>query len=106
MEIDPDVEDTYVGTHIGRSSSSSFSSIPIPIEAKLRSLCVKLLYEVCKVQTLSVQDLSGSENPNLSDFRLTFFFWFQRYLMMISLITFSISLSRRSSCKMRRSTIQ
>jgi len=60
VEIDPDVEDTYVGTHIGRSSSSSSSSIPIPIEAKLRSLCVKLLYEVCKVQTLSVQDLSGS----------------------------------------------
>jgi hypothetical protein len=56
VEIDPDIEDTYVGTAAGRSASHS--SVPIPIEAKLRSLCVKILYEVCKVQTLSVQDLS------------------------------------------------
>ena len=57
VEIDPDVEDTYAGsTHAGRSNSSI--SVPIPIEAKLRSLCVKLLYEVCRVQTLSAQDLS------------------------------------------------
>jgi len=56
VEMDPDIEDTYAGTAIGRSTS--FTTVPIPIEAKLRSLCVKLLYEVCKVQTLSVQDLS------------------------------------------------
>ncbi|CAA7268812.1 unnamed protein product [Cyclocybe aegerita] len=55
VEMDPDVEDTYVGTAVGRSTS--LSSVPIPIEAKLRSLCVKLLYEVCKVQTLTGQDL-------------------------------------------------
>ncbi|KDR77158.1 hypothetical protein GALMADRAFT_225296 [Galerina marginata CBS 339.88] len=55
VEIDPDIEDTYVGTAVGKGAN--FSSVPIPIEAKLRSLCVKLLYEVCKVQTLSVQDL-------------------------------------------------
>lgn len=57
VEMDPDVEDTYVGSaHVGRSNS--FNSVPIPIEAKLRSLCVKLLYEVCRVQELSMQDLS------------------------------------------------
>lgn len=56
MEIDPDTEDTYVGMAIGRSAS--YSSVPIPIEVKVRSLSVKTLYEVCKVQTLSVQDLS------------------------------------------------
>jgi hypothetical protein len=56
VEIDPDIEDVYVGTSIGRSTS--FSSVPIPIEAKLRSLSMKLLYEVCKVQTLNMQDLS------------------------------------------------
>ncbi len=56
MEIDPDIEDTYAGTAVGRSTNHS--AVPIPIEAKLRSLCVKTLYEVCKVQTLSVQDLS------------------------------------------------
>ena len=57
VEIDPDIEDTYAGTAIGRSYPTA---VPIPIEAKLRSLCVKLLYEVCKVQTLTVQDLSES----------------------------------------------
>lgn len=56
VEIDPDIEDTYVGTAVGRSAS--FSSVPIPIEAKLRSLSVKVLYEVCRVQTLNAQDLS------------------------------------------------
>ena len=56
MEIDPDAEDTYVGSAIGKNAS--FSSVPIPIEVKVRSLSVKTMYEVCKVQTLSVQDLS------------------------------------------------
>lgn len=57
VEIDPDIEDTYVGTAVGKSSN--FPSVPIPIEAKLRSLGVKILYEVCRVQTLTVQDLSA-----------------------------------------------
>lgn len=52
VEIDPDVEDLYLGG--GSRVSLSFM---IPIEAKLRSLAVKLLYEVCRVQKLSVQDL-------------------------------------------------
>jgi len=56
VEIDPDTEDTYVGTTTGRNAS--YSSVPIPIEAKVRSLSVRTLYDVCKVQTLSVQDLS------------------------------------------------
>jgi hypothetical protein len=34
--------------------------VPVPIEAKLRSLGVTMLYEVCRVQKLSVQDLSTS----------------------------------------------
>lgn len=49
VEIDPDVEDTFGGAGV---------SVPVPIEVKLRSLSVKLLYEVCKVQKLSAQDLS------------------------------------------------
>jgi hypothetical protein len=56
VEIDPDIEDTYVGTSVGRSSN--FIAIPIPIEAKLRSLSMRLLFEVCRVQHLSVHDLS------------------------------------------------
>ncbi|PPQ77944.1 hypothetical protein CVT25_015419 [Psilocybe cyanescens] len=55
VEVDPDIDDTYVGTAVGKSTS--YAAVPIPIEAKLRSLCVKLLYEVCRVQTLSAQDL-------------------------------------------------
>jgi len=56
VEIDPDVEDTYFGMAGGSTGNSA--SVPIPIEAKLRSLGVRLLYEVCRVQKLSVQDLS------------------------------------------------
>jgi len=60
VAIDPDVEDIYVGNQSMSSMSSSRMSIsigPIAIEAKLRSLGVKLLYEVCRVQKLSIQDL-------------------------------------------------
>ena len=56
VEIDPDIEDIYVGTSVGRSSN--FIAVPIPIEAKLRSLSMRLLFEVCRVQHLSFQDLS------------------------------------------------
>lgn len=52
VEIDPNVEDMYLGG--GSRVSASFM---IPIEAKLRSLGVKLLYEVCRVQKFSMQDL-------------------------------------------------
>ncbi|KAK7019963.1 DUF2013 domain-containing protein [Favolaschia claudopus] len=55
VEIDSDVEDTYFG-HAGGSNYAA-TNVPIPIEAKLRSLCVRLLYEVCRVQKFSVQDL-------------------------------------------------
>lgn len=56
VEIEPDTEDTYAGTSIARSTK--FIAVPIPIEAKLRSLSVRLLFEVCRVQPLSVHDLS------------------------------------------------
>ena len=56
VEIDPDIEDTYVGSSVGRSTN--FITVPIPIEAKLRSLSMRLLFEVCRVQHLSVQDIS------------------------------------------------
>jgi hypothetical protein len=55
VDIDPDVEDTYFGAAGG---SSSGSVVPVPIEAKLRSLSIKILYEVCRVQKLSLADLS------------------------------------------------
>ncbi|KAJ7768649.1 hypothetical protein DFH07DRAFT_807525 [Mycena maculata] len=54
VEIDDDVEDTYFG-NAGASNLSV--TVPVPIEAKLRGLCIRLLYEVCRVQRFSVQDL-------------------------------------------------
>lgn len=58
VEIDPDIEDTYFGTGtIAGGSNNNVAAVPVPIEAKLRSLGVRLLYEVCRVQKLSVQDL-------------------------------------------------
>ncbi|KAL1721419.1 hypothetical protein EV715DRAFT_194878 [Schizophyllum commune] len=39
------------------SGSSAVGGVPVPIEAKLRSLSIKLLYEVCRVQRLSLADL-------------------------------------------------
>ncbi|KAG6898079.1 hypothetical protein C0992_005999 [Termitomyces sp. T32_za158] len=54
VEIDPDVEDAYFGV---TGASDRLTHVPIPIEAKLRGLGIQLLYEVCRVQKLSVQDL-------------------------------------------------
>lgn len=54
VDIDPDIEDTYTGA-VGTSYGSP--SIPVPIEAKLRTLAVKLLYEVCRTLKFSLQDL-------------------------------------------------
>lgn len=56
VEIDPDVEDTYFGL---ATSSGPSANVPVPIEAKLRSLGVRSLYEVCRVQKLTVHDLSA-----------------------------------------------
>ncbi|KAJ3808583.1 hypothetical protein EV368DRAFT_44691 [Lentinula lateritia] len=59
VEIDSDVEDTYFGLSAGVGSGSGYNgaNVPVPIEAKLRSLGVRLLYEMCRVQKLSIQDL-------------------------------------------------
>ncbi|KAF9224851.1 hypothetical protein BS17DRAFT_779137 [Gyrodon lividus] len=60
VEIDPEAEDLYLGagsTPSGGGSRSSIMMGPIAIEAKLRSLGVRLLYEVCRVQKLSEEDL-------------------------------------------------
>ncbi|KAG1859267.1 hypothetical protein F4604DRAFT_1793148 [Suillus subluteus] len=61
VEINLDTEDVYLGAPSISSSSGSRSSMVvghIPIEAKLRSLSLRLLYEVCRVQKLSLHDLN------------------------------------------------
>ena len=47
----------YLGGGGGRGGGGMSMAFMIPIEAKLRSLGVKLLYEVCRVQKLSVVEL-------------------------------------------------
>ncbi|TFK85914.1 hypothetical protein K466DRAFT_600765 [Polyporus arcularius HHB13444] len=56
LDVDPEVDSGFYGTGAGSSSGSS-RPIAVPIEAKLRSLSVKLLYEVCRVQKMTLLDL-------------------------------------------------
>lgn len=58
LEIDPDVDDTFIGGSTSGSSSGAYRGLAVPIEVKLRSLSIRLLYEVCRVQKLSLHDLS------------------------------------------------
>ncbi|KAI0749911.1 hypothetical protein C8Q80DRAFT_1269710 [Daedaleopsis nitida] len=56
LDVDPEIDDGFYGSTSGSNIGSS-RSIAIPIEAKLRSLSVKILYEVCRLQKMSLQDL-------------------------------------------------
>lgn len=60
VEIDLDADDPYISPHLSPNVAGSRASVimgPITIEGKLRILSVRLLYEVCRVQKLSEQDL-------------------------------------------------
>ncbi|KAI0072901.1 hypothetical protein K474DRAFT_1678288 [Panus rudis PR-1116 ss-1] len=57
LDIDPDIDDAFIGGSTSGSNSGSVRGIAVPIEVKLRSLSVRLLYEVCRVQKLSLHDL-------------------------------------------------
>lgn len=52
--MDPDVQDMYAGSGAGFNRG-----LLVPIEAKIRSLAIQLLYEVCRVQKFSFADLRG-----------------------------------------------
>ena len=54
LDVDPEVDDHYYG--VGPSSGAP-RAVAVPIEAKLRSLSVRLLYEVCRIHKMSLQDL-------------------------------------------------
>ena len=58
VECDPVVQDTYAGTNASGLQWSR--SVVVPIEAKIRTLSVRLLYEVCRVQTFAHTDLGKS----------------------------------------------
>lgn len=58
VEIDSDSEDIYLGTNSHPGSSHGIpGTLSVPIEAKLRSVGVRLLYEVCRLQKFSISDL-------------------------------------------------
>lgn len=57
VEIDPETEFMNLVPSSASGSRQSIFMGPVTIEAKLRCLSVRLLYEVCRVQKLSVQDL-------------------------------------------------
>ena len=60
LELDPDVDDVFIGgSTAGTSANGTLRVLGIPIEAKLRSLSLKLLYEVLQVQKLSLHDLGA-----------------------------------------------
>ena len=56
VDCDPVVQDTYVGTNA--SGLHWPRGAVVPIEGKIRTLSVRLLYEVCRVQKLAQTDLS------------------------------------------------
>lgn len=58
VDLDPDVEDTFSGLVTTSGPSTGGKSLAIPIEARLRSLTVRLLYEVCRSSKMSIGDLS------------------------------------------------
>jgi hypothetical protein len=58
LEQDLDLEEEYNhGSSFGYASAPTSKAIAVPIEIKLKSLSVKLLYEACRVQKPSLQDL-------------------------------------------------
>ncbi len=57
VDMDADVEDTFSGLTSTSGPSTGWKGLAIPIEAKLRSLAVRFLYEVCRSSKLSIADL-------------------------------------------------
>jgi hypothetical protein len=72
VDVDPDVQDTYAGSVTGPSGGLS-RGITIPIEAKVRSISVRLLYEVCRLQKFSFQDLRQHSTSLYYHSKLKFF---------------------------------
>lgn len=60
VDLDPDVENTFSGLVTTSGPSTGWKALAIPIEARLRSLTVRLLYEVCRSSKMSIGDLSMS----------------------------------------------
>ncbi|THH30825.1 hypothetical protein EUX98_g3362 [Antrodiella citrinella] len=57
LELDPDVDDVFIGGSGIGPSQGMVRGLAIPIESKLRGLSLKMVYEVLRVQKLSLHDL-------------------------------------------------
>ncbi|KAH8987606.1 hypothetical protein EDB92DRAFT_1948437 [Lactarius akahatsu] len=57
VDIDPDIEDTFSGSTSTSGPSTGWKGLAIAIEARLRSLSVRLLYEVCRSSKLTIAEL-------------------------------------------------
>lgn len=57
VDMDPDIEDTFSGLATTSGPSTGWRGLAIPIEARLRSLSVRLLYEVCRSSKMTIGDL-------------------------------------------------
>jgi hypothetical protein len=60
VDTDPGGQDTYPG--VDASGPGWPRGMAVPIEAKIRTLSICLLYEVCRVQKFSYPDLSESSS--------------------------------------------
>ncbi len=60
VDVDPDVEDTFSGSTSASGPSTGWKGLAIPIETRMCSLSVRLLYEVCRSSKLSIAELSTS----------------------------------------------
>ncbi|KAF7797972.1 hypothetical protein EIP86_009179 [Pleurotus ostreatoroseus] len=57
LDLDPDMDEIYPGGCSAGVPTMTLRGIAVPIEARLRLLSVGILYEVCRVQKLSLSDL-------------------------------------------------
>ncbi|KAI0298327.1 hypothetical protein B0F90DRAFT_1632724 [Multifurca ochricompacta] len=57
VDADSDIEETFSASVSISGPSTGWKGLAIPIEARLRSLSVRLLYEVCRSSKLSIGDL-------------------------------------------------
>ncbi|KAJ3544659.1 hypothetical protein NM688_g5716 [Phlebia brevispora] len=57
LDLDPDMDEVYPGGSSAGVPTATSRGIAVPIEARLRLLSICLLYEVCRVQKLSLHDL-------------------------------------------------
>ena len=71
LDLDLDAGDAYLGVSTMGGPARGLS---VPIETKLRLLSVQLLYQVCRVQTLSLKDLGTCSVSLYIDVANPFFF--------------------------------